>query len=447
MTGWGGTSPSAARVVELPTSLVASVLDDVDHRGVLARGLGRSYGDSAQNGGGLVVRLVDSIDAAVIDETAGTMTVGAGVSLDAIMRHIVPKGWFVPVTPGTRFVTVGGAIASDIHGKGHHRDGSFGNHVRRLSLLLSDGSVVELGPDEQPEWFWATVGGMGLTGVILDATFALQPIETSRCIVDTDRADDLDTVMALMSESDHDYHYSVAWLDLMAQGKHLGRSILGRGDHAPIAALDASDRDDPLAYGPRTLATVPPLVPGPGVVNRFTIGAFNELWFRKAPRRRRGEIHSLTGFFHPLDGVLNWNRLYGRRGFIQYQFVVPFGEEAALQRIVERCAAIRSASFVTVLKRFGDSNPAPLSFPTPGWTLTVDLATSQPGLAELVADLDAAVMAADGRHYLTKDAITTREAFRRGYPRLDEWRAIRDKMDPAGTWQSDQARRLGLVSE
>ncbi len=425
--------------------MIAAAVASVDGRGAIARGLGRCYGDAAQNGGGLVVRLASDSAGVVLDEENGTVTASGGVSLDDVMRLIVPQGWFVPVTPGTRFVTVGGAIASDIHGKNHHADGSFGVHVRRMALLLADGSITELSPTEQPELFWTTIGGMGLTGVVLNATFAVLPIESSRCLVDTQRTADLDELLAAMESGDHRYRYSVAWLDLLAKGRHLGRSVLTRGDHAPLDSLARGDRADPCAFSPRILAAVPPLVPRPGLLNRVTVAAFNEMWYRKAPKHRTGEISTISSFFHPLDAVAGWNRLYGHRGFIQYQFVVPFGEEATLRQIVERSSAARAASFVTVLKRFGPSNPAPLSFPTPGWTLTIDLATSQPGLMELVGALDRLVRDAGGRHYLAKDALCSPEVVRLGYPRLDEWRAVRDKADPTGVWQSDQARRLGLL--
>ena len=286
---------------------------------------------------------------------------------------------------------------------------------------------------------------MGLTGVVLDATIALLPIETSRCVVDTHRTPDLDAVLALMSEGDHRYRYSVAWLDLLATGSHLGRGVLTRGDHAPLDALGAGGRADPLKYHPR--------VRGSGPADRARPGRAEQVLHRDLQRGVVPQSAQAPGGRPALDPRVlpsarhggSWNRLYGRRGFIQYQFVVPFGEESTLERIVERCSAIRAASFVTVLKRFGDSNPAPLSFPTPGWTLTIDLSTSQPGLAELARALDDAVLAAGGRHYLAKDALTSPEVFRRGYPRLDEWRAIRDKADPTGVWRSDQARRLGLV--
>jgi decaprenylphospho-beta-D-ribofuranose 2-oxidase len=450
LTGWGRTAGSSAELVAESARRVdalSAAVKELPPRGGIARGLGRSYGDSAQNGGGVVLRLHDQVLDAVIDEAAGTVTVPAGVSLDALLRVAVPRGFFVPVSPGTRFVTVGGAIASDIHGKNHHGEGSFGNHVQRLSLLLADGSVVELGPDRRPELFWATVGGMGLTGVILDATVRLLRIQTSRCSVDTTRTPDLDTLLALMDEGDRYYRYSVAWIDLMARGSRLGRSILTRGDHATTDQLAPRDAVDPLAYDPHQLVAVPPLVPPAGLLNHTTVAAFNELWYRKAPRRRVGQIVSISSYFHILDAIGSWNRLYGRPGFLQYQFVVPFGQEAALRTVVERLAGSGTASFLAVLKRFGAANPGPLSFPIPGWTLALDLPAGSRGLAGLLHSLDEVVLDAGGRHYLAKDSHTTPEAIRRGYPRLAEWQAVRASVDPAGTWTSDQSRRLRLLDD
>jgi len=450
LTGWGRTAGSSAELVAESARRVdalTAAVKDLPPRGGIARGLGRSYGDSAQNGGGVVLRLHDQVLDAVIDEAAGTVTVPAGVSLDDLLRVAVPRGFFVPVSPGTRFVTVGGAIASDIHGKNHHVEGSFGNHVQRLSLLLADGSVVELGPDRQPELFWATVGGMGLTGVILDATVRLLRIETSRCSVDTTRTPDLDTLLALMDEGDRYYRYSVAWIDLMAKGSRLGRSILTRGDHATTDQLAPRDAVDPLAYDPHQLVAVPPLVPPAGLLNHTTVAAFNELWYRKAPRRRVGQIVSISSYFHILDAIGSWNRLYGRPGFLQYQFVVPFGQEAALRTVVERLAGSGTASFLAVLKRFGAANPGPLSFPIPGWTLALDLPAGSRGLAGLLHGLDEVVLDAGGRHYLAKDSHTTPAAIRRGYPRLAEWQAVRASVDPAGVWASDQSRRLRLLDD
>ncbi len=445
LTGWGRTAASGARLLAVSSGNVAEAVAGANDRGALVRGLGRSYGDAAQNGGGLVLRLAGSAGEAVLDATNHEVTVGGGVSIDDLLRVLVPQGFFVPVTAGTRFVTIGGAIASDIHGKNHHGDGSFGNHVRRLSLLIADGTVIQISPTERPELFWATIGGMGLTGIVIDATVHVLPIETSRCIVDTTRAHDLDHILTLMEEGDHRYRYAVAWIDLMAKGRHLGRSVLSRGDHATLEQLPESDRDGARSYHPKILASVPPIVPI-SALNRLTIKAFNEMWFRKSPQYRTGELQSIPQYFHPLDMVGAWNLTYGPHGFVQYQILIPFGEENSLRRIVERLASSGAASFVTVLKRFGTSNPAPLSFPAPGWTLTLDIPAGTRGLAAMLHELDVVVLDAGGRHYMAKDSHTTPTAIKRGYPRLAEWQAVRDEIDPERVWQSDLARRLELIN-
>lgn len=454
LSGWGRTAPTVAEVLHVEgtsgaVELVTELARRRPTRGAIARGLGRSYGDSSQNGGGVAIRLDgrtgEAADHIVLDAERGTVRAPAGISLDAVMRTLVPRGWFVPVTPGTRSVTVGGAIASDIHGKNHHVDGTFGAHVLGVELLLADGSVVTAGPARDAELFWATVGGMGLTGVILSAELRLLPIETSRCVVDTERVPDLDALLAHMERDDDAHRYSVAWIDLMARGASLGRSVLTRGDHARRDELTPRQARDPLAFAPGALLGVPSLVPRAGVLNRASIAAFNELWYRSAPARRLGAVTSIERFFHPLDGIAHWNRLYGRRGLVQYQFVVPFGAEATMRRVVERLSASATASFLAVLKRFGAANPAPLSFPTAGWTLALDLPAGAGGLTGLLAELDGLVLDAGGRHYLAKDGVTSPTAIARGYPRLAEWQAVQRRVDPHGLWQSDQSRRLQLT--
>jgi decaprenylphospho-beta-D-ribofuranose 2-oxidase len=443
--GWGRTNPTVAEELTVSARDAASLLKEVGPRGALARGLGRSYGDAAQNGGGAVLRLRSTTGDIILDTAAGTATVGGGVSLDELLRVIVPRGFFVPVTPGTRFVTIGGAIACDIHGKNHHVDGSLGNHVESITMTLADGDTVTVTPNDNPALFWATVGGMGLTGLIVAATIRLLPIETSRMRVDTTRLESLDELFAAMSEGDDAVRYSVAWIDLLATRGHLGRSVLNRADHASVADLGNRAAVAPLAFRPRQLLSIPPIVPGRGVLTHSTVAAFNEFWFRHAPRRRLAEIQDLAAFFHPLDMVGSWNRLYGKRGMVQYQFVVPFGQEETMRAVIERLARFGAASFLAVLKRFGPGNAGPLSFAQSGWTLALDLAIPSAGLGELLHGLDDVVLGAGGRHYLAKDGHTTPEAVRRGYPRLDEWRQVRAAVDPNGLWQSDLGRRLGLI--
>ncbi len=449
LSGWGNTSPSVASIVDVRGSDLArpgSLAEfGAQPRGVIVRGLGRSYGDPAQNGGGTVMRLTGGAESLALDADTGTLTAGAGISLDTILREIVPQGWFVPVTPGTRFVTVGGCIASDVHGKGHHADRSFGSHVVAMTMLLADGTIERITPDTHADLWWATVGGMGLTGIIIDATFRLIPIETGHFLVDTERVPNLDVLLERMEDGDHQYRYSVAWIDLVATGSSLGRSVLSLGNHATLCELRSYEPKaarNPLAFDPPVLPGVP--VGMPNVLNRAAVRAFNEFWYRKTQREHHG-MESITAFFHPLDMVGHWNRLYGRSGFLQYQFVVPFEAVDTLRAIVGKISAEGHASFLAVLKRLGAESGGLLSFPKPGWTLTLDLPAGVAGLGRLLRELDELVMAAGGRHYLAKDAFCPPEVIRAGYPRLDEWKAIRHRFDPNGLWVSDQARRLELI--
>ena len=448
LSGWGRTAWTVADVISTTEETqIRSTLGTASERGVIARGLGRSYGAAAQNAGGTVLEMTSEHDPlgidAILDPVSGILDVAASVSLDSILRMCVPRGWFVPVTPGTRFVTVGGAVASDIHGKNHHIDGSFGQHVISMTVMLSSGEIVEISPESHPMWFWATVGGMGLTGIVLRVSLQMLSIQSSRVRVETERLGNFDAVCAAMSGEGEDdsYRYSVCWVDLLATGSSMGRGVLTRGDHATAAE---ADNDDPLAYDPRLKVSAPGWVPN-GLLNKFSIKAFNEAWYRKAPSERHVGLESIPAFFHPLDGVNKWNRLYGTQGFIQYQFIVPLDRTDVLRKVIETFSAAGVASFLAVLKRMGPQNLAPLSFPTEGWTLTLDMAAGIKGLAELLASVDAMVLDAGGRHYLAKDSHVSPSAVRRGYPRLDEWMSTREEMDPQGMWRSDLARRLGLV--
>jgi decaprenylphospho-beta-D-ribofuranose 2-oxidase len=447
LTGWGRAMPSAADVRSpVHVDALASELAESPERGVIARGLGRAYGDAAQNAGGVVLDTTKSGVSGQIPIVNGVVTVPAGTSLDDLIAAAVPQGYFIPVSPGTRFVTVGGAVAADVHGKNHHADGSFTNHVRSLRLAIPGGKVLDIGPgDEQrPELFWATAGGMGLTGVILDVTLAMPRIQSSLVSVDTDRVPDLDAVMAMMVEGDDRYHYSVAWIDLMATGRTMGRSVLTRGDFAPLDALPAGRRGDPLRPPSRRLVPAPPAPSG--LLNKASVRAFNEFWYRRAPKHRVAELQSIPQFFHPLDMFDRWNRLYGPRGFLQWQAVIPTGHERTLQRVVEALSSEGLPSFLAVLKRFGAANPGPLSFPLPGWTLALDLPVAHgPELAVLLDDLDEEVVESGGRVYLAKDSRLRPELLPLMYPRLDEWRAIRSSVDPDELLCSDLARRLHML--
>ncbi|MFE5594361.1 FAD-binding protein [Streptomyces sp. NPDC056549] len=444
ITGWGRTAPTLARVRRPRghAEAVEAVLA-CGPRGAVARGLGRAYGDAAQNAGGTVLDMTALDRILAVDTTTGLVVCEAGVSLHRLTEALLPLGWCVPVTPGTRYVTVGGAIGADVHGSDHHVSGSFGRHVTALELLTADGEIRTVLPGTP--LFDATTGGMGLTGVILSATLRLLPVETSLLRVDTERVPDLDELLARLTADDHAHRYSVARIDLLARGSATGRAVLTRGDHAPYDALPRRHRARraPLAFSPGRLPAPPPYVPG-GLLGPTSVGLLNELWYRRAPRAATGRLQSLPAFFHPLDGVPHWNRIHGPGGFVHYQFVVPYGQEETLRRIVRRLADRRCPSFPAVLKRFGAGDPGLLSFPLPGWTLALDLPTGLPGLGRFLDGLDEEVAGAGGRVCLAKDSRMRPEALAAMYPRLDEFRALRTALDPRSVFTSDLARRLDL---
>lgn len=452
LAGWGRTAPSVAEVLSTPDpeEIIAAVTRAADEvaagtgRGVLARGLGRSYGDNAQNGGGLVIDMTALNRIHRIDPVTRMVDVDGGVSLDQLMRAALPQGLWVPVLPGTRQVTIGGAIGCDIHGKNHHSAGSFGNHVRSMDLLTADGQVRTVTPDgADADLFWATVGGNGLTGIILRATIEMTPTETAYFIADGDVTGGLEETIAFHSDgSEADYTYSSAWFDAISAPPKLGRAAISRGSLATLDQLPPKLQRDPLKFDAPQLLTFPDVFPN-GLANKWTFGPIGELWYRKSGTYR-GKVQNLTQFYHPLDMFGEWNRAYGPAGFLQYQFVVPTEAVEEFKAIIIDIQASGHYSFLNVFKLFGPGNQAPLSFPIPGWNVCVDFPIKK-GLNEFVTELDRRVLRFGGRLYTAKDSRTTAETFHAMYPRIDEWIGARRAVDPHGVFASDMARRLELL--
>jgi decaprenylphospho-beta-D-ribofuranose 2-oxidase len=443
LTGWGRLAPTTATLAQPADPQAAAELLNGTPGPVIPRGLGRAYNNAAQSAGGTVLSTARLARILSLDPGTGIVTAEAGVSLEDLMVAGLPHGWFVPVSPGTRQVTVGGAIAADVHGKNHHVAGSFARHVLSFDLVLPTGQSRTYSPTRDSHLFWATCGGMGLTGLITQATIQLKRVETSRVKVDTVRTADIDETMAVLAEHDQRYGYTVAWSDSTARGKALGRSVITSGDFAALDDLPSAGRARPFAFDPRARLGAPDIFPS-GLLNRYTIALANEVWYRKAPRLREGEIQTIGQFFHPLDGIRNWNRVYGPKGFRQYQYVMPFGAEDAVRKSFEMVAAAHAPSFVTVLKRFGAGNAGLLSFPMPGWTLALDFPGGTPGLSQLCDALDRLVVDNGGRVYLAKDSRVSPGMLEQMYPRLAEFAAIRAELDPDGVFGSDLSRRLKM---
>lgn len=433
LTGWGRTAATSADVVSVNCAEAVVETICASQGPLIARGLGRSYGDCAQSAGGLVVDTTNIGGISGWERGDGVVTCGAGVSVRALVNEAVPRGWFAPVTPGTSMVTVAGAIAADVHGKNHHRAGSFSRHVRAIDIIDCDGQHQRLMPGTLE--FDATVGGMGLTGIIVSADIALLRIPGARMKVNTRRTQSFDDTVAALADADKST-YSVAWLDSLATGARFGRGVVTSGEHAHGDVRT-------MVLSPERI-TAPGWVP-PRLLNRTTVSAFNATWHRRAPRSRDGEMQSIREFFYPLDAVAAWNRVYGRAGFVQYQFVVPDAELATLRRILEHFASACVPSFLTVLKRFGVADLGLMSFPMPGWTLAIDIPADTEGLATRLRWADEQVVAAGGRVYLAKDSRMAPDLVPAMYPNLPLFRDVCARMDARGVFASDQSRRLRLL--
>ena len=411
---------------------------------LIARGNGRSYGDAALNPA-LTLSMLAMDRMWAFDAGTALLDCEAGVLLADILETFVPRGWFLPVVPGTGFVTVGGMIAADVHGKNHHRDGSFGAHVESLTLATADGTVRECSRTENADLFRATLGGMGLTGVILSARFRLQPVETAFVMAETRAARDLDETMALFEES-RDWPYSVAWIDCLARDARLGRAVMTRGAFMVRGALPPRLASDPLRLARAGNLRVPADAPS-ALLNRVSIGLFNELQYRRGRLRAHAGARPVHfgRFFFPLDRVEAWNGLYGRRGFVQYQCVLPKGESAAgIAALLERVAGSGRGSFLAVLKLFGPAGEGPMSFPMEGYTLALDFPLRR-GTPALLDALDDVTHRHGGRVYLAKDARCAPERIREGYPRLGAFEAVRAEAAGAPPrFASALSRRLAL---
>ena len=435
-TGWGRSlrSVSTEFAPHSATELQEFVASLQDSRGMIAHGLRRSYGDSALNVGGVSIS-TQAFSDLTFHRDSHSVTVGAGVSISTLEKKARVNGLFPPVVPGTGFVTIGGAIAADIHGKSHHITGSFSSCVERVRLLYSDGEMRDLYPQgPSSEHFWATIGGLGLTGIILEADLKLVSMPQPFVEVEETRVRDLHEMLELLSSSDAHFQHTVAWIDL--SGDFRGRGVVSKGNYAidpPSGDSSTKEKKAPSLQFPK--------IGNFSLINKQTVRAFNELWFRKPLTNGRTSIES---FMHPLDQIREWNRIYGNRGFLQYQFVVPDGNEDFLEQVLATMKGVGAASFLGVLKRFGEGSLGHLSFPKPGWTLALDIPTQLPGLERALNNLDSQLAARDGRIYLIKDARLNPEFVPVMYPRLEEWRSIRNNMDPVGMWQSDQSRRLKL---
>lgn len=430
LTGWG-RHPRLAGHAIWSEDLAASTAG-----AVLTRGLGRSYGDASLPAapGDVVAEswLADRLLA--FDPVTGVLRAEAGLSLLEINRLFLPRGWFPPVTPGTQFVTLGGMVAADVHGKNHHCAGSFGEHVRSLVLRLADGRVVACSNELEPELFRATLGGMGLTGHILEVEFTLERIPSPWIWSESERHGSLEAVATAL-QTGRDWPFTMAWLDTLAGGRHLGRGIVIKGRWARPGEAPAT----PPRF--RRAATVPFQAPD-WLLSPMSLRAFNTAYYwRHLVRVRRGPVHP-QAFFYPLDAVERWNLLYGRRGLTQYQCLVPHApDHGPIRQVVELARSLGVASFLTVLKDFGPAGRGLLSFPAPGLTLTLDLPV-RPNTAAVVARLNRLVAELGGRVYLAKDAFSSAEDFRRLEPRLDEWQRVRRRWDPEGRLRSAQSVRL-----
>lgn len=434
-TGWGRTHSSSSKCYEI-NEVNQSLFDE--YQNGLVIGLGRSYGDSSVNSNGLYLKL-NNTKKIEIDPVQMIATCSADVTIGDLERASIVKNFFPPTVPGTEFVTIGGAVASNIHGKSHHISGSFGKSVHEISLLKSNTEIVKLYPTgETSHFFWATVGGMGLTGAILEVKIKLEKIETAYVTVEEKRARNLKELISLINDFDSRYQYTVAWIDL--SGDYSGKGIVSGANHANLKSLSTIKRKNPKKIKKPKKINLPNFFPS-WLVNKSTVTLFNFLWYKRPLVQG---IRHIQPFLHPLDSLLNWNRIYGKKGFIQFQFQVSDNELQFVTRILDLMKQHEVVSFLGVLKKFGAADNSILGFPSPGWTLAVDVPATKTDFIKELQNQISGLVKAKGRVYLTKDSILSKNQFQLMYPNHKEWSSIKKEMDPKDFWQSDQGRRLGL---
>lgn len=440
LSGWGNIPKSTSKVTYARD--VQDMVKTLNGDQLLSRGLGRSYADQATNTQHLVVKMEKMNHFLSFDAERGILTCEAGATLEEIIIHLAPRGWFPMITPGTKYITVGGAIANDVHGKAHHADGSFVNCVYDFTILLANGQVVRASREENQDLFWANFGGLGLLGIILTATIQLRRIATTYFKQQAFPARNLTEMLQAIDDCDQDYTYSVAWIDPMAKGRNLGRGVLTTGNHAGIYDLPDKLKDEPLKIGKKPKLTVPFYLPG-FVLNSATVRMLDVVlyWMQKSAPA----ISHYENFFYPLDMINDWNRGYGKRGFIQYQFVIPMqnGHEN-IRTILTEITRSNCIPFLNVLKRFGKDQGGLLSFPFEGYTFAIDFPIT-PQLKPFTRKLDQMILDMGGRIYLGKDAYLDEPTFKAMYPQHKTWLEIKKKYDPTNLFSSDLARRIGLV--
>ena len=425
---WGNTKTAAQRVI--PLYWEQEPFPDTEGKIALPFGNGRSYGDSCLNDGGVLLDTRHLDHFLSFDRKTGILRCEAGILLSEILSFTIPQGWFLPVTPGTKYVTLGGAIANDVHGKNHHRSGTFGCHILRFEILRSDNSRILCSPSDNKDVFAATIGGLGLTGVILWAEIALKAISSPFIQSETVRFGNLDEFFSLSRESDRDYEYTVSWIDCLVQGKNLGRGLFIRGNHAPPLP-------PPTNFSSSRNIRDFPFSPPFSLVNALSLKAFNTMYYRKQIRKRSQRLESYDPFFYPLDGIGHWNRMYGRKGFYQYQCVIPEEEsEFPVRELLTEIARSGEGSFLAVLKHFGNiPSPGILSFPRPGITVALDFPNRGEKTLSLFSRLDEIVASAKGAVYPAKDARMSSKSYQQFFPRWQEFLRFKDPGLSSDFWK------------